>query len=241
MRQLTLTDIVKREGNLLVRFISIGLFVYLFFALMKHFQAEVFVLQMFDWIKSLGPLAPVLFILIYIPTAGIIVPSIILKIVAGSLFNVAGGFIIISIAATISSIMIFLGTRYYFRAMITRRLKYNPRFRLINEVISKDGWKIVVLLRNVPIVSSVLINCACALSKMSLKDFITSTWVGRIPSTILYAYLGFLTGYTISSGNLSPHSSAGSITLVVGLVAMIILTEYVVRLSKKTLQENYSL
>jgi len=241
MRQLTLTNIVKREGNLLVRFISIGLFVYLFFTLMKHFQAEVFVLQMFDWIKSLGPLAPVLFILIYIATAGIIVPSIILKIVAGSLFNVVGGFIIISIAAMISSIIIFLGTRYYFRAMITRRLKYNPRFRLINEVISKDGWKIVVLLRNVPIVSSFLINCACGLSNMSLKDFITSTWVGRIPSTILYAYLGFLMGNTISSSNLSPHSSAGSITLVIGLVAMIILTEYVVRLSKKTLQENYSL
>jgi len=111
------------------------------------------------------------------------------------------------------------------------------RFNFLDGPFNKYASSVVHKQFNFHIVDSGV----CGLSNMSLKDFITSTWVGRIPSIILYAYLGFLTGYTLSSGNLSPHSSAGSITLVIGLVAMIILTEYAVRLSKKTLQENYSL
>ncbi len=198
-------------------------------------------LQSLDWIKDFHIFAPFLFLGLYLLLAGLFLPALILKISAGFLFGMTQGIILVTIASTISSIIKFLLARHWCRESVAKRIKTNPQWQAIDQLIEEKGWKILLLLRNIPIVSSMFLNYICGLSSMRLKDFIYASSIGRLPSTILYVYLGCLTGNMINIQNRSIERMIVEWTLfAVGIIAFIIFIFYCRRVLKnKTL--NYSI
>src|SRR5579871_6992563 len=79
----------------------------------RHFQLGDVFATMLDRIRGLGPLAPLLFIMLYIVGAVLFVPGSILTIGAGVLFGVVRGSICVSIGATLGAIAAFLVGRYF--------------------------------------------------------------------------------------------------------------------------------
>ena len=135
-----------------------------------------------DWIRGLGPLAPVAFVAIYIVACVAFLPGSILTIGAGVIFGVVRGSIYVSIAATLGATAAFLVGRYLARDWVVRKLEGNPKFKAIDDAVGKEGWKIVLLTRLSPVLPLNLLNYAYGLRSVSLRDYVLASWVGIIPA-----------------------------------------------------------
>src|SRR5882762_6305499 len=147
-----------------------------------------------DWIRGLGPLAPIAFIAIYIAACVLFLPGSILTIGAGVIFGVVRGTIYFSIAATLGATAAFLVGRYFARDWIAKKLDGNVKFKAIDEAVGREGWKIVLLTRLSPVFPFNLLNYAYGLTRVRLRDYFFASWAGMIPGTILFVYIGSLTG-----------------------------------------------
>ena len=204
--------------------------------------ARVFHLgEAFAWalerIRSLGALAPVLFIIIYIAGAILFVPGAILTIGGGALFGVVWGSIYVSIGATIGATAAFVIGRYLARGWVRGRLAGNPRFAAIDDSVGREGWKIVALTRLSPVFPFNLLNYAFGLTGVSLRDYVIATWAGILPGTVLYVYIGALGGTLARPG--AAHRPPAQWALdIVGLLATLAVALYAGRIAARALREK---
>jgi len=194
-----------------------------------------------DWINGLGAFAPLIFSLIYILACIFFVPGAILTLGAGVIFGVIKGSIIVSIASTLGATCAFLVGRYFARGWVARKVETNSKFKQIDEAVGREGWKIVGLTRLSPIFPFNMLNYAFGLTRVSLRDYFFTSWVGMIPGTVMYVYIGSLAGSLAMIGaDRNGKSGLEWSFYVVGLLATIIVTFYVTHLAKKALKKEVS-
>jgi uncharacterized membrane protein YdjX (TVP38/TMEM64 family) len=192
-----------------------------------------------EWIRGLGPLAPIVFIAIYIVACVAFLPGSILTIGAGVIFGVVRGSIYVSIAATLGATAAFLVGRYLARDWVSAKLGGNPKFKAIDEAVGKEGWKIVLLTRLSPVFPFNLLNYAYGLTSVSLRDYVLASWIGMIPGTILYVYIGALSGdLARAAGGSAKRTPAGWALTAVGFVATVAVAVYATRIGARALREK---
>ena len=189
-----------------------------------------------DWVAGLGKWGPFIFIAIYIVACILFIPAFILTMGAGVLFGVVKGSVIVSVAATLGASCAFLAGRYFAREWVAKKIEGNPNFKAIDEAVAREGWKIVGLVRLSPVFPFNLLNYAFGLTKVSLRDYFLASWIGMIPGTVMYVYIGSLAGDLARLG-VSERSRTGAEwgLYVVGLMATVAVTVYVTRLARKVL------
>jgi len=193
-----------------------------------------------DWIRGLGPLAPIAFVAIYIVACVLFLPGSILTIGAGVIFGVVRGSIYVSIAATLGATAAFLVGRYFARDWIAKKLEGNAKFKAIDEAVGREGWKIVLLTRLSPVFPFNLLNYAYGLTRVTLSDYVFASWMGMIPGTILYVYIGSLSGDLAGAGAGSggARTPAGLALDAVGFIATVAVVVYVTRIGSQALREK---
>ncbi|MBI1839465.1 MAG: TVP38/TMEM64 family protein, partial [Verrucomicrobia bacterium] len=154
--------------------------------LSEHFLQLVQSLEGLGWVGMLG------FIGLYIAACVLLVPGSILTLGAGSVFGIARGTLLVSVASTLGAICAFLVGRHLARDWVRRKLASHPKFQAIDQAVASEGWKVVGLTRLSPVFPFVLLNYAYGLTSVSLRDYWLASWVGMLPGTILYVYLGSL-------------------------------------------------
>ncbi len=203
----------------------------------RRFGGELSILL--DRLRTLGPAAPIAFIAIYIIACVLFIPGSILTVGAGVLFGVVWGSIYVSIAATAGASAAFILGRYFLRAMVARRIEGNSSFKAIDEAVAREGWKIVLLTRLSPIFPFNLLNYAFGLTRVPFWNYVGASWAGMIPGTVMYVYIGSISGdlARAASGN-HPRPAAGWILNVVGLLATIAVAVYATRIGTRALKER---
>jgi uncharacterized membrane protein YdjX (TVP38/TMEM64 family) len=193
-----------------------------------------------DRISALGPAAPVAFIAIYVAACILFVPGSILTIGAGVLFGVVRGSIYVSIGATLGATAAFLLGRYLMRGWVARQIEHNVRFRAIDDAVGREGWKIVALTRLSPVFPFNLLNYAFGLTTVSLLDYVAASWAGMIPGTVLYVYIGSLSGdlARAASGGASARPAGAWVLDVVGFAATVAVAIYATRIGARALREK---
>jgi uncharacterized membrane protein YdjX (TVP38/TMEM64 family) len=191
--------------------------------------------QMLHWIDTLGAWAPAIFIAVYVVTTALLIPGSLLTVGAGALFGLLQGFIIASFAATLAAACSFLIGRHLARDMAARRIERNERFTAIDHAVAGEGWKIVLLMRLSPIFPYTLLNYLFGLTRVKLSHYVLASWVGMLPGTALYVYLGALAKVAAEdrvSGEWVLHGA--------GLVATIAVTIFITRIARKALTQKIS-
>ena len=145
-----------------------------------------------EQIRQLGIWGPVLFILLYIVSCMALIPASVLTVGSGTLFGVVQGSIYVSIAATLGATAAFLIGRYLARDWVMRRIGAHPAFVAIDQAVADEGWRIVFLTRLCPIFPFFLMNYAYGLTRISFRDYVLATWIGIIPGSTLFVYIGSL-------------------------------------------------
>src|SRR5262249_47321458 len=117
----------------------------------RHFHLGELFGELLDRIRDVGPLAPIIFVMLYILGAVLFIPGSILTIGAGVLFGVVRGSIFVSIGATLGAIAAFLVGRYFAREWVREQIAGNAKFAAIDKAVGREGWKIVLLTRLSPV------------------------------------------------------------------------------------------
>lgn len=103
----------------------------------------------------------------------------------------------------------------------------------IDRAVSQEGWKIVGLLRLTPLVPFNLQNYLFGITSIGLLPYAAATFLGIIPGTILYVYLGAL-GRAAASGN---GANAIKWTFFgIGLIATMVAAYIIARRAKAQLE-----
>lgn len=191
-----------------------------------------------EWVSGLGPWGPVAFIALYIAATVAFLPGSILTLGAGALFGVAKGTVFVSIASTLGATAAFAVARYAARGWVARKLANHSKFAAVDEAVKTGGWRVILLLRLSPVLPFNLFNYAAGLTDVAMKDYIWASWLGMLPGTLLYVYVGSLAGSVASVGKSHHRSPVEWALYAAGLLATLIVTLYVTRLSRQALNRR---
>ena len=191
------------------------------------------------WVAHLGIWGVLLFILVYVLATVLFFPASILTIGAGFIFGVLLGTVVVSIAATAGAALAFLIARYLARNQIERRVANNPRFNQIDRAIGERGAKLVFLLRLSPLIPFNLSNYFYGLTAVKFWSYVLASWIGMLPGTLLYVYLGAAGKASLSgaAGQASGRSLWEYALLGVGLIATVIVTVWITRIARRELRK----
>ena len=195
-------------------------------------------LQTFNtWVAGLGPSGMIVFVSVYVIAAVLFLPASLLTIAAGFLFGLLEGTILVSVGSTFGAASAFLISRYFARGWVARQASSNPRFEAIDRAIGRQGWKIVGLLRLSPAIPYSLSNYLYGLTSVSFVPYVIASWLGMLPGTVMYVYLGTAgkTAIDAASGMVERTWQQDAL-LGVGLAATVIVTVLITRIARNALR-----
>ncbi|MDY6802302.1 MAG: TVP38/TMEM64 family protein [Cyanobacteriota bacterium] len=205
----------------------------------QFFDIQQRLIDALNWIRDLGAIGPVVFIIIYILAAVLFIPGSLLTLGAGFIYGVIKGSIFVSIASTLGATLAFIVGRYFARSWVSKQIEGKQKFKAIDEAVAEEGWKIVGLTRLSPIFPFNLLNYAFGVTQVSLRDYVVASWIGMMPGTVMYVYFGSLAESlaTLGQGEKTPLQWA---LFGVGLLATFALTFYVTKIAREALDRKIS-
>lgn len=204
-----------------------------------YFDAEKYVLQLFEWLETKGSWAFFIFILIEFFVVALLLPGIVFTLGAGFLFGVVKGSAVVVIGTTLGASVAFLLSRYLFVEKMANYLLNHPTLKVIDNELASKGWRFVLLTRMVPFFPFKLSNYFFGLTKFRLRDFVIGTAIGIIPITVINVYMGSLAASmtTLGSSSVSKSPMAWGV-YGVGFLVAIFFAVYLTRVAKKALEKQ---
>ena len=169
-----------------------------------------------------SPWGAVAFVPLYALWVTLLLPGVWASMLAGALYGTAWGSVVVFVGACLGALAAFLLGRTWLRGWARRRLAALPKLQAVEQAVSREGLKLVLLTRLSPAFPFSLLNLAYGLSEVSLRDY-TIGLLGILPGTILFCGLGALAGDVARFGDvLSGQADAGTWTLrLVGVLATV--------------------
>jgi uncharacterized membrane protein YdjX (TVP38/TMEM64 family) len=203
----------------------------------KYLNLQQHLINALEWIKGLGPVGLGVFTGLYVLACIFFIPGSILTLGAGAIYGVVVGSVLVSVSSTLGATAAFLIGRYFARDWVAKRIEGNALFSSIDDAVADGGWKMVGLIRLSPMFPFNLLNYAFGLTKVSLRDYVFASWLGMLPGTIMYVYLGSLASNLATLGVKTDHIKTPGEWVMYGvsLVATILVTVYVTKIAKQAL------
>ena len=143
------------------------------------------------------------FLLYVVVTAASLPGAAVMTLIAGALFGLLWGTVIVSFASTIGATLAFLVSRFLLRDWV--QSKFGDKLAVINKGIEKEGEFYLFTLRLIPAFPFFLINLAMGLTPIRTIKYYVVSQVGMLPGTIVYVFAGTQLAQIDSlSGILSP-------------------------------------
>src|SRR3984893_11442759 len=189
-----------------------------------------------EWVRGAGLWGALLFGLAYIPAAVLFVPASVLTLGAGFVFRVAKGTVIVSLGSTAGAAAAFMVARTVGRDWVVGRMAGHPAFDAIGRAVESQAFKVVLLARLSPLFPFNLLNYAFGLSSVPFKTYVLASWIGMLPGTLMYIYLGSAaqTVAALLAGELR-CTPARQALFAAGLVATVAVTTIVTRAARRAL------
>ncbi|MFZ3321332.1 MAG: dihydrolipoyl dehydrogenase [Usitatibacter sp.] len=192
------------KGKLFVAIVIVALIAAFFaFDLKRYMSLEYFQAQR-EAILSYFDANPVrtgaIFFVVYVAVTGLSLPgAAILTLVAGAIFGLLWGVIIVSFASTLGASLAFLASRYLLRDWVQAR--FGEKLKAINAGIERDGAFYLFAMRLVPAFPFFAINLLMGLTPMTVRTYYGISQVGMLAGTFVYVYAGTQLGqFKISPG-----------------------------------------
>ncbi len=154
---------------------------------LEYIQSQ---LQFFHSWRDENPiLAASIFFLIYVLVAALSLPgAAVMTLLAGALFGLLWGTILVSFASSIGALFAFLIARFVLRDYIEQR--FPSYLKKINKGIEKDGAMYLFTLRLVPVIAFFIINLVMGITRIKAHTFYIVSQIGMLAGTIVYVNAG---------------------------------------------------
>ncbi len=142
-----------------------------------------------SWVSSWGVLAGIAYTLLYAVMIAFSIPGgALATMVGGFLFGVVGGAIAAVTGATLGATALFLAARTALGDALRKRAA--PALRRMEKGFRQDAFSYLLGLRLIPVLPFWLVNLVPAFTAISLRVYALATFLGIIPGTIVYAWVG---------------------------------------------------
>ncbi len=207
-----------------------GVLLAIVFPITEWLQAAVL------WIQENPAFSYPVFVLLYAAATVLMLPGSVLTLAAGFVFGLGKGVVIISVSSVLGATLAFLVGRYVARDWVLGKIASVPRFQALDSAIGQHAALVVLLTRLSPLFPYNLLNYALGLTQVRLATYVLVSWVGMMPGTFLYVYLGYAGSdlADLFSGEVgeSPYRAA---LFYVGLAASLALVFWIARISSRLL------
>ena len=207
-----------KAGKILVLMVIVAAIAAFFvFDLKQYFSIEYFQTQRaaLEAYRESHPLQmALLFFLVYVAVTGLSLPgAAIMTLVAGALFGLLWGTVIVSFASTLGATLAFLASRFLLRDWVQG--KFGDKLKPINDGVAKEGAFYLFALRLVPAFPFFVINLVMGLTSIKTRTFYWVSQLGMLAGTIVYVYAGTQLGqFRISGGLIAAFVLLGIFPLV---------------------------
>ena len=194
---------------------------------------------LFDWVDANRSISWLVYIVFYVLATVLVLPGSLLTLAAGFLFGLGYGFAIVSFASTTGATCAFLVGRFLARDWVAAKLQALPRFSALDKAVGEQGAAVVLLTRLSPLFPFSLSNYGFGLTRVKLGHYVLASWLGMIPGTVLYVYLGSIASNltSIFTGDLA-DLPASNWLFYLGLVATVVLTIAITRIATRALNSK---
>ena len=141
-------------------------------------------------LDSLGAFKAVFFIGSHIIATAVGIPDTILVIVGGSVFGIFWGTVWSVIGATLGAIAAFWLARHLLHDWFKQRFSRSKRLHRLNQMMHHQGLSCVMAIRFTPISPFNVVNFLFGLTSVQLRHYALGTFIGIIPGTFVYTWLG---------------------------------------------------
>ncbi|MDP1671825.1 MAG: TVP38/TMEM64 family protein, partial [Burkholderiales bacterium] len=192
------------KGRLLVTvLIAAGIIAFFAFDLKQFFTLDYFQAQRaaIDAEVQARPLrSALLFFLVYVAATGLSLPgAAIMTLVAGAVFGLLWGTIIVSFASTLGATLAFLASRFLLRDWVQQ--KFGERLKPVNDGVAREGAFYLFALRLVPAFPFFAVNLLMGLTPIRTWTYYWVSQIGMLAGTVVYVYAGTQLGeFRISAG-----------------------------------------
>lgn len=195
-----------------------------FVAAVRLLPVAEWLVQFQTWVRDIGPAGYVVYVVVYAVCCVLLVPALALTLGAGAIFGFAAGSAVVLVGATIGATLAFILARTLLRHRVERATANNARFRALDRAITKEGSKILWLVRLSGFPPFTWVNYAFGVTGVSLSQFVVITLFGIIPGTLAFTYAG-------AAGAAALTGRGNSVLLIVTAAGAVLLAVFIGRIA----------
>ena len=200
----------------LLALLAVAIAAYFWFDLGQYLSLDAFKAQQAQILeaKDANPLLYIGgFFLIYVVVTALSLPgAAIMSLVAGALFGVVTGTIIVSFAASIGATLAFLSARFLLRDWV--QSKFSERLKAIDDGIARDGAMYLFTIRLIPLFPFFVVNLLMGLTRIKTRTFYWVSQIGMLPATAVFVNAGTQISKVDSTAGLLSPTLIGSFVLL---------------------------
>jgi uncharacterized membrane protein YdjX (TVP38/TMEM64 family) len=151
-----------------------------------------------EWttVVARNPMAPLAFLALQIAASLFFVPRTLLAVGAGLLFGVWWGTLWAALGSVAGAVCGFLIARYLHAGLLDRA---DPvRLAALLRQAERGGWRMVAIVRLVPVIPHSLTNYALGLTRVGLGAYAFGSLVGQLPLTVAFVDFGAAGGRVLA-------------------------------------------
>ena len=141
----------------------------------------------------------VIFLVAHTIAALLGIPGTFLVFIGGIVFGLIWGTVWSVVGATLGAIAAFCLARYCLRHWVEQRFTHHIVLKKLNRLVQRNDLSCVLAIRFAPISPFSVVNFLFGLTRVRLKSYAIGTFIGIIPGTLAYTWLG-VTGHDAWSG-----------------------------------------
>ncbi|TYQ23934.1 TVP38/TMEM64 family protein [Pseudanabaena sp. UWO310] len=171
-----------------------------------------------SYLQSLGIWTIPLFISTYVLVAILGLPITMHTLAGGVLFGFGWGTVWSTLAATLGALGAFYFTRYIFHDWAIATFGNHKLLRKLNQAVTNKPFNLVLSLRFAPIAPFNIINFLLALTPINSRIYTFATFIGVIPGTVAYTWLGVSGKSAIQDNELFQFTLASCFLVLLSLL-----------------------
>lgn len=191
---------------------------------MRLLPVTTWIQQFIAWVRDAGPIGYVFYILAYVVCCVFFIPAIALTLGAGAIFGFAKGAVVVIAGATLGATSAFVLSRNVMRHRIEAMTANNAKFRALDRAITREGTKIMWLVRLSGFPPFTWVNYAFGLTGIRLGPYIVTTFFGIIPGTLAFTYAG-------AAGAAALTGSGNRVALIATAAGAILVSVFIARIA----------
>jgi uncharacterized membrane protein YdjX (TVP38/TMEM64 family) len=157
-------------------------------------------MELLDFVDRHAVLAPLAFMAIYAAVIALSIPGgAVLTIAGGFLFGVVLGTFYVVVAATVGASLVFLAAKTALGDSLRRTA--GPWLRRMEDGFRENALNYLLFLRLIPIFPFWLVNLVPAFLGVPFRTYVTATFFGIIPGSLVYASVGNGLGAVFDAGD----------------------------------------